>query len=421
MFRCSSGSTPRFGSDDMLSSPDGSRRTYGMDNGSAPFDMGTGCAIFHSVSDRTLFNPESDSALLHSRTPSAARPPRPLQQQRSTAMDRGKRSPAMNIFDEMIVDDDPPLPKVVASYAGGVEPCTNFNSNIRLDMASFHPNSEDTEMSLTQANGGFADFDFGFNDPPRMLSPFDETKCVASAIPMGSPSQKKASGLRASSSSFSSDDGSLGERQYTPYPANPPGSSSIEETERGDREFEVKYPKAIQATNQMNAALGICYNMMPTLPFHYPDWQYDSNVLIDNLEYHRSIQYGSTLYLKNISFFDITPDNENGFRAKKLLCHFNAEDMVALRASFVDMSAYGSGTWSYIVIGAKQAEASEYCHKNVRCDLNYCRGGTPIITSRYVDPNIWSPIVNAMSTGCCRITYLVEDWCWPPQKVKPSP
>ena len=118
---------------------------------------------------------------------------------------------------------------------------------------------------------------------------------------------------------------------------------TAEEVEQGRREFEAKYPTIIQATRQMNAALGIRCTKPFTLPFHLPDWNGDPNVLVDKLEFHRSIQYGSTLYLKNISFFDLTPDKESGLRAKKLLCHFEAEDTVALRASFVDLSGYRGG------------------------------------------------------------------------------
>jgi hypothetical protein len=176
---------------------------------------------------------------------------------------------------------------------------------------------------------------------------------------MSSLPQKKASSLTATSSSFSSDDGSLSGYEDSFHRTDPRGSASIEEIEQGYREPEAKYSKTIQATHQMNAALGIRCNTMPTFPFHLPDLRYDPNILIDNLEFHRSTQYGSTLYLKNISFFDITPDSERGFRVKKLLCHFEAEDMVALRASFVDLSAYGSGTWSYIVLGVRQTEASK--------------------------------------------------------------
>src|SRR5438876_1234458 len=94
---------------------------------------------------------------------------------------------------------------------------------------------------------------------------------------------------------------------------------SAEEVKRSRLEFEAKYPEIIQATRQMNAALGIrCFKPF-TLPFRIPNWYGEPEVLIDHLEYNRSIQYGDTLYLNSISFHDLTPDSENGFWANKQL------------------------------------------------------------------------------------------------------
>ncbi|KAH0536280.1 hypothetical protein FGG08_006818 [Glutinoglossum americanum] len=329
-----------------------------------------------------------------------------------------------------------------------------------------------TDESLSHLQGSFADFDFGFNDPPVMLSsPFDgeqtnqreqpvsispantdiqpparkrkESECIAVAVPMGSPEHKKRK-----IASISPVLG--GEFEGTPETAIrsiPASRLSAEEIEQGRLEFEAKFPEVIQATRQMNAALGLRnYKPFP-LPFRIPDWFGEPNVLIDNLEYYRSIQYGDTLYLNSISFSDLTPDEENGFRANKLLCKFEAQEMVSLRASFVDLTAFGGGKWTYLVLGFKGGKDRNgtqrlmtiacpvamvqvvgysgekwvdrygYPRRNVRVDMNYTRGGVPIISSENADYKLWGKVVESMSGGCCRVSYLVEDWCWDPNNL----
>ncbi|KAH0559639.1 hypothetical protein GP486_003840 [Trichoglossum hirsutum] len=129
---------------------------------------------------------------------------------------------------------------------------------------------------------------------------------------------------------------------------------SSAEMERDRLEFEAKHPEVIQASRQMNAALGIRRHKPFTLPFRPPNWDGKPRALIDSLEYYRSTQYGDTLYLNCVSFHDLTPDEENGFRTDRLLCHFEAEEMITLRASFVDLSAFGCGKWTYMVLGFKE-------------------------------------------------------------------
>ncbi|KAI9783968.1 MAG: hypothetical protein M1839_002913 [Geoglossum umbratile] len=357
------------------------------------------------------------------------------------------RGSSLRFWDMLIVDGSEPLTEMVTLRMNSHEPGTEPGSS---GFTIVYP--ADCEEI---ANNRWAEFDFGFDDPPRMLSPFDETKCVGIAVPMG-PSGRTPHYPEELSTTF--DSGDVGEansdeetpisNEETPYTVHnaPP---SAEEIEQDRIKFEAKHPMLIQATHQMNAALGLHNVIPPLLPFHLPDWHGDPGVLIDNLEFHRAAQYGSTLYLKSLSFFNFAPKKEGGTPAKTLLLRFDAEDTISLRASFVDLSGFGSGNWSYIVIGAKSDEASQQgqpllaiacpfhmvqvvgykvatwwdrgrCRKNIRCDLNYSYGGIPIIASQHVEPSVWSPVVDSMAAGNCRVTYLVEDWCWPPDKLKLS-
>jgi hypothetical protein len=183
--------------------------------------------------------------------------------------------------------------------------------------------------------------------PPGLLAQ-KESKCEFPGAATGSPQPE---GKELTPSPFAFDE--FGDTPQTVHYASAERISTAE-VERDRLRFEAKYPEIIQAARQMNAALGIRCHKPFTLPFRLPNWDGKPHALIDNLEYYRSIQHGDTLYLNSISFHDLTPDKENGFRAAKLLCYFEAEEMTSLRASFVDLSAFGGGKWTYIVLGFRE-------------------------------------------------------------------